>query len=659
MDVIEHVMRSKFTRPTGDVLLIRRWQILIAGAIFLFALAAAAQSGSAIIEQPPGILADPGGRLTIDQAAQGTYQPMIAGQNLAGHARAYWIRLRVKPAGRAPEHDYLITDPGWDKTDLYVPTDGSFKKLASGAQIPPARRPVVASTIAFPIALSPDQTSTYYLRIENDLVPEGSAQPFAVSVVPAKAFVRETRKFNYLQGIYAGIVLGMFAYNFVLFFSLRERTYLFYCIYVLFFGAVWILRADFLFDALWPNSPVWNAASSFYFVGIAVIASALFVRSFFDSQELSRALDRTLLAIAWFTALLLLAGIFIAPQTLAPYLAWDGLATSLFYGVLGFVLLARGHQRARFFLAAWLTLIAANVFYILVYLGLVHAADSAAHDAVQVGSAAECILLAFALADRVKGIKEDAEKRQIRHTSELEEAVAQRTRELLDANSRLEAASITDPLTGLQNRRFVNISMPRLTTEVMRSLHGGESGSLLICICDLDRFKTINDTFGHETGDMALKEIGGSLQNAIRGGAILARWGGEEFLLIDRLRERSNDVLFAERMRRLVAEENRLKVPGGELRITMSLGLAHFPLSTRYPELLTWQEILILADRCLYQAKEAGRNRGFVVRANEDALHRYVQEHGEAAASSLCRSQFEQAVDSGVLELVSTPVAAG
>jgi hypothetical protein len=71
--------------------------------------------------------------------------------------------------------------------------------------------------------------------------------------------------------------------------------------------------------------------------------------------------------------------------------------------------------------------------------------------------------------------------------------------------------------------------------------------------------------------------------------------------------------------------------------------------------LLTWQEVLILADRCLYQAKEAGRNRWFVVRAKEDALDAYVREFGPAAAAGLCRSHFDKAVELGLIELESTP----
>lgn len=630
---------------------------LIMAAPFWGMAAATAQNQPAGIEQPLEILADPGGHLTIEQAAQGSWEPLNPDRDLGDRTRAYWIRVHIRCGAEGGQHWYLVVTPGWDSTVLYIPNNGTFERLSSGTDTPPARRPVISHSVAFPLALEPGGSTTLYLRLANYLTPEETAQHISLSLERERTFVGATRRFNYLQGIYAGIILAMFAYNFVLFFSLRERMYLFYSAYVLSFGCVWTLRADFLFDVLWPHHRVWNADSSFYLVAVAVTASAFFVRSFFGARALPQSLDRVLWGIAVFTLLLAVVSLFVTPQVVAPLLAWVSLGTSLFYGALGALMLARGCAQARFFLGAWLTLIAANVFYILVYLGLLQATADVAHDAVQVGSALECILLAFALADRIKGIKAESERRQLDYTAELEGAVEQRTRELVDANARLEAASITDPLTGLSNRRFVDIAMPRLTTETMRSLHNGQEGSLLICIADLDRFKRVNDSFGHETGDLALKEVAAGLARAIRGGTTLARWGGEEFLLIEHLGKRSEDTAFAERIRQFVAEEVSLSAGESHIRMNVSLGLAHFPLSVRYPELLSWQEVLILADRCLYQAKDAGRNCWFLVRVNEDALENYVRAFGEASASALCRSRFDEALEVGVLELISVSAA--
>jgi diguanylate cyclase (GGDEF)-like protein len=277
-----------------------------------------------------------------------------------------------------------------------------------------------------------------------------------------------------------------------------------------------------------------------------------------------------------------------------------------------------------------------------------------AEDAVQVGSAVECILLAFALADRVKVMKAENEARQLQYTSELEKAVEQRTRELVDLNSRLEAASLTDHLTGLRNRRFIDTMMERLTTEIKRTHHGGDQESLVLCIADLDHFKKMNDDYGHECGDNALKAIASALSGAVRGSTLLARWGGEEFLLVDRVHLPEEGVAFAERLRRWIAEEVRVQVPNGEVRMTMSLGLAHYPFSRAFPDLLSWQEVIILADYGLYKAKQSGRNCCFLIRANEQKLETYIRNFGVKAASDLCHSRVSDALEAGLVEVVAT-----
>lgn len=598
-----------------------------------------------------GVLADPNGNLSIEQAASATFTPERPNNEISGNAWTYWVKVVVHPAADARSERMLLVEPGWDVVDLYLPRESGFEHQQSGNSIAPFRRPVQAHFVAFPVSLPTNRETTLYIRIHDNVETSAAARHLNISVLPTDRFVGEVRRFNYKHGIYAGIILAMVAYNFVLFFSLREKTYLFYSIYVAAFGMLWMQRAEFFYDWLWPNSPYWNWSWSFYLVGTAVTFSALFVRSFFDTHEHSRLLNGILLAIAGITVLLMGAGTLFSPQRLASALALDSLATTVFFGGLGLYMLLRGYRRARFFLLAWTVLLATNMFYILVFLGIVHASALAAEDAVQVGSAVECILLAFALADRVRSIKQEHEQAQWRYTLGLEEAVVERTQELVALNARLEEASITDPLTGLSNRRLVDVTMERLTTELKRAVLGGDPGSLLICIADLDRFKKINDTYGHEIGDAALKHVSEVLLGAIRGSTILARWGGEEFLLVDRLRGREEDGAFAERMRQLIANDVQLALSDGELRMTMSLGLAHFPFSKKYPELLSWQEVLTLADRCLYQAKEAGRNCWFIARANEEMLDKYVRQYGELAAAAFCLSQFEEAVDAGLLEL--------
>lgn len=161
----------------------------------------------------------------------------------------------------------------------------------------------------------------------------------------------------------------------------------------------------------------------------------------------------------------------------------------------------------------------------------------------------------------------------------------------------LHAASQTDPLTDLPNRRHM---IERLEAELTRiDRHGG--GFALIMV-DIDHFKAINDEFGHAAGDMALVETARLLRQNLRAHDLCARWGGEEFLILLTQTDREQAQIVAEKLRLLVANL-RLPHRQHDIRLTLSLGVtAHQPGWTADACIQT-------ADDALYAAKRAGRNR--------------------------------------------------
>ncbi|HVE78389.1 MAG TPA: GGDEF domain-containing protein, partial [Gemmatimonadaceae bacterium] len=163
----------------------------------------------------------------------------------------------------------------------------------------------------------------------------------------------------------------------------------------------------------------------------------------------------------------------------------------------------------------------------------------------------------------------------------------------------LATLATTDPLTQLPNRRAL---VDRLTLEVDRARRYGTVVTLLMV--DLDHFKRENDTYGHLAGDDALRELAMLLQEAIRTVDVAARYGGEEFVVV--LPETGIDgaVMFAERVRELVAS-HAFVVPGATLHLTASIGVAAFP-GERVGSI---EELVAQADAALYRAKAAGRNR--------------------------------------------------
>ena len=183
------------------------------------------------------------------------------------------------------------------------------------------------------------------------------------------------------------------------------------------------------------------------------------------------------------------------------------------------------------------------------------------------------------------------------YNHDLEAKVAERTSQLEKAKQQAETLAMTDELTQLPNRRAFFIGANKLHLQAKRH---GRPFSLLIF--DIDKFKLINDNFGHGIGDNTLQMLGQLLLPTLRKSDILGRLGGEEFALA--LPETNLDEAsqFAERLRVLVAE-NQLQTEKGPIKITVSVGVA------TYAPTDDLDAVMARADDALYQAKEQGRNR--------------------------------------------------
>jgi len=190
--------------------------------------------------------------------------------------------------------------------------------------------------------------------------------------------------------------------------------------------------------------------------------------------------------------------------------------------------------------------------------------------------------------------------------------LAQRNREAALLRERLQEQAMRDKLTGLYNRHYVEEWFGLELRRAQR--HGWSIAAIML---DIDHFKGFNDTFGHEAGDLVLRELAGALGRTTRGSDVASRYGGEEFLVL--LPECPFDAALrrAERMREEVA---KLELRYGDKPlgpVTVSLGVAVFPDHTKESE-----ELLRCADEALYAAKQAGRNR--VVAYSADQLQTRV-----------------------------------
>lgn len=175
-------------------------------------------------------------------------------------------------------------------------------------------------------------------------------------------------------------------------------------------------------------------------------------------------------------------------------------------------------------------------------------------------------------------------------------------RTLRERNREIARLAVTDPLTGVYNRRYL---MDNLARELLRARRYGRPLSLILC--DLDHFKAVNDTWGHGVGDEVLKDFTRRLAGQVRQGVDwLARYGGEEFALVLPETDLAGSLALAWRLCSLVAAAPSV-TRAGPVSITASFGVA--AVSGRPEEDLSPEALLSRADGCLYQAKAAGRNR--------------------------------------------------
>jgi diguanylate cyclase (GGDEF)-like protein len=194
------------------------------------------------------------------------------------------------------------------------------------------------------------------------------------------------------------------------------------------------------------------------------------------------------------------------------------------------------------------------------------------------------------------GIIEDISERKQTH-DRLQSQLA----EIQLLQGELRERSLRDPLTGLYNRRFLQETLPHELARLKRLQH-----PLGLIMADIDHFKVVNDSYGHDAGDIVLQELSRLLKDNIREGDIACRYGGEEFVIVmpeaslQICQQRAEDI-------RTQFDSLRIDYHQYKLHVTISLGVAAFPQHGTNGE-----EVLNRADQAMYRAKQAGRNRVMV-----------------------------------------------
>jgi diguanylate cyclase (GGDEF)-like protein len=361
-------------------------------------------------------------------------------------------------------------------------------------------------------------------------------------------------------------------YNALLFASLRRWRYLAYAGYLASYLVLNLSYTGHLFAWAWPTAVAWQLWSNPTLMLLCSFAGLTFGMVFLETWRHFPRLHKT---VVWFIGTAAALGAVLAATNTYPAYILLAFVVVLVFSILmltmGIVAVAAGHVPARYFLAAaFLAMIGAAMTALAVWGFIPY--NVWTFRFFEVGMLVDAVLLALALAQQFR-----AEERE-------------RFRAL-------QMAKI-DPLTRINNRRaFYSVTHP-LWRNIQR--HGRAASVVLI---DIDRFKSINDTFGHAAGDEVLVHVARTLLGTARESDVCARWGGEEFILFLPETGLEDARLMAERVRAALAALT-VETAAGPVRLTASAGVAEQEVHHR-----TLEDVIGLADLRLYQAKQAGRDR--------------------------------------------------
>ena len=249
--------------------------------------------------------------------------------------------------------------------------------------------------------------------------------------------------------------------------------------------------------------------------------------------------------------------------------------------------------------------------------------------------------------------------RLVRRQKHLEHELKERTQELKEktaelqqSNALLGETSLTDALTGLKNPRFVEAAIGTLLAPARKPLREPDQKTecVAILVADVDRLDAVNDMFGPEEGDAVLQKIGAALAASVRGGTVVARWSGDEFLIVARVRFGGEAGALAVRLRQAVALGVKAGPADTARPVAISIGFSVEPLARAHPHLASFRDHLALAGGALARAKAAGGNLACGWRVNEEALEAAIALHGEAGAARVLRHP-DEAEGAGLLGL--------
>ena len=537
------------------------------------------------------------------RVAAGGFAPLPGGKDAFGfQGGAFWFHATI--VNRNPEElRWLLVQeyPLSDRLDIHLRyPDGRTVHHVGGDHVPFGERSVRYRHPNVLVDLPAGEPVELLVRVQSQ-----SSMQVPLPLYTLAAFTEVSRDAQLAIGLYYGILLALFFYNLVLWISLRDASYFWYLCHITAFGLVLFTLNGLGFEYLWPASS-WMADHMVPIsICLALIAMLQFARTFLELPQRAPRLNVGTIGLIGFFVVFGLASVWLPYRLSTPIASRAVLVAVVWIVLTTLYVLRRGYTPARLLLLAWsMFLLGTAVFTLLAFGALPK--NFATEYGVQIGSALEMLLLSVALGYRYAQLRQENQRITSEANRQLERNVARRTQELQqalvqlkDAHGKLQDSSRRDGLTGLFNRSYFHEGFDRMLTRCREARR-----PLSLLMVDLDHFKSINDRHGHLVGDECLRWAARRIGRILRPhDALLARFGGEEFVVVLPDHDLRGAVAVAEEVRRSLVDES-CEACGVAVRISASIGV-----HTVAPDAADGiDDALETADRALYAAKANGRD---------------------------------------------------
>lgn len=506
---------------------------------------------------------DPNAVATIDDVVEvfdsNDASKFSLGDTNIGYSKsAWWVKLSFYNPSNDPQEIILRQAyPLIDNLQLWTKSYESHWTLKQyGDKFPFSHREIAHREFLFPLIVPPKTTQDYFLRYES----EGSLD-IALSSHKPKHLLSFIGTQQLVYGLYYGGFLVLVLYNLFIFVAVRDKAFLYYLLYIFFYGLYMGAHNGLTFQYFWPNKPEYGNEGLLVTLSLSLVFALQFSRDILNIKEFSTVLNRSVKCLM-FAGTAAIPAILVLPYALmAPVMTVLTLTIMPLFFVMGVTRLASGYRPARYFMLAWSALIFSVIVYVLKVFGVLPRTFFT-ENGFQIGSIIEMVLLSLALGSRMNELKQQ---------------------------------SHTDALTEIGNRRRFDDVFP---VEFERAERNNQPLALLMI--DIDHFKKLNDTFGHDVGDQALRAVATTIKTLTRKPMLPCRFGGEEFAVILPRTDSNAAKIVAERIRETIASRLMAK-----RKVTVSIGVA----STDMGHFTSSRALMNGADDCLYNAKEQGRNR--------------------------------------------------